>query len=102
MHIGREDLDEAVATRIVEPAQAAALWRFLEERHPGRARFTGLNVTYYLGSLVVIAAMGWLMTLGFQRLGPWAVCLQAIDARLQSLVPEWLSELLPRARLGAA
>ena len=27
---------------------------------------------------------------------------QAIDARLQSLVPEWLGELLPRARLGAA
>ena len=27
---------------------------------------------------------------------------QAIDARIQSLVPEWLTELLPRARLGAA
>ena len=27
---------------------------------------------------------------------------QSIDARLQSLVPEWLRELLPRARLGAA
>ena len=58
MHIDREDLDEAAARRIVDPAQAAALWRFLEERHPGRARFTGLNVAYYLGSLVVIAAMG--------------------------------------------
>ena len=78
MHIDREDLDEAAARRIVDPAQAAALWRFLEERHPGRARFTGLNVAYYLGSLVVIAAMGWLMTLGFQRLGPWAVCLIAV------------------------
>src|SRR5438477_3426042 len=78
MHIEREDLDEAGARRIVDPAQAAALWRFLEERHPGRARFTGLNVAYYLGSLVVIAAVGWLMTLGFQRLGPWAVCLIAV------------------------
>jgi hypothetical protein len=78
MHIDREDLDEAAARRIVDPAQAAALWRFLEERHPGRARFTGLNVAYYLGSLVVIAAMGWLMTLGFQRMGPWAVCLIAV------------------------
>jgi len=35
-------------------------------------------VAYYLGSLVVIAAMGWLMTLGFQRMGPWAVCLTAV------------------------
>src|SRR2546426_4402763 len=75
MHIDREDLDEAAARRIVDPAQAAALWRFLEERHPGRARFTGFNVAYYPGSLGGISALGWLMTLGFPRMGPWAVCL---------------------------
>lgn len=78
MDVQRADLEEAVAARILDAPQASALWRFLGERHPARARFTGLNVAYYFGALVVIAAMGWLMTLGFQRMGPWAVCLIAV------------------------
>jgi hypothetical protein len=73
MQLERADLDEAVSRQILAPEQADALWRHLEERHPARARFTGLNVAYYLGALVVIAAMGWLMTLGFESFGPWAV-----------------------------
>src|SRR5881394_1118484 len=73
MQIERDDLDAAVKKQILAVEQAAALWRFLDERSPSRARFTGLNVAYYFGALVVIAAMGWLMTLGFQALGPWAV-----------------------------
>ena len=73
MDLQRVDLDEAVARQILDSSQASALWRFLGERHPGRARFTGLHVAYYFGALVVIAAMGWLLTLGFQRMGPWAV-----------------------------
>ena len=73
MQIEREDLDAAVRDQILAVDQAGALWKFLDERHPARARFTGLNVAYYFGALVVIAAMGWLMTLGFQSLGPWAV-----------------------------
>ena len=78
MQIERADLDEAAARQIVDAAQAAALWRFLGERHPARARFTGLNVAYYFGALVVIAAMGWLMTLGFEQLGPWSVFVIAV------------------------
>src|SRR6267154_469394 len=78
MQIQREDLDQAAARQIVDASQAAALWRFFGERHPARARFTGVNVSYFFGALVVIAAMGWLMTLGFEKLGPWAVCLIAV------------------------
>jgi len=74
MQIEREDLEAAVARQIIAVEQSAALWKHLEERHPAKARFTGLNVAYYFGALVVISAMGWLMTLGFQALGPWAVC----------------------------
>ena len=77
MQIQREDLDEAAARQIVDASQAAALWLFFGERHPARARFTGVNVSYFFGALVVIAAMGWLMTLGFEQMGPWAVCLIA-------------------------
>src|SRR5713226_3727210 len=73
MEIERTDLEEAAARQIISVDQAGALLKHLEERHPARARFTGLNVAYYFGALVVISAMGWLMTLGFQALGPWAV-----------------------------
>src|SRR4051794_25710100 len=73
MQIQRADLDEAAARQIIDSGEAAALWRFLGERDPVRARFNGLNVAYFFGALVVIGAMGWLMTLGFERLGPWAV-----------------------------
>src|SRR5438132_1762724 len=78
MQIEHEDLDAAVRKQILATGQAAALWKHLEEKHPTRARFTGLNVAYYFGALVVISAMGWLMTLGFQTLGPWAVFLIAV------------------------
>lgn len=94
MEISRADLDAAVARQIVSAEQAAALWKHLEAGKP--ARFTGLNVAYYFGALVVIAAMGWLMTLGFQALGPWAVFFIALlyafvfirfAARLQKDMP---------------
>jgi hypothetical protein len=86
MQIERSDLDEAVARRIISQEQSGALWQHLEERHPARARFTGLNVAYYFGALVVISAMGWLMTMGFQSLGPWAVCGIAVAYALVFLV----------------
>jgi hypothetical protein len=82
MEIERADLDEAATRQIISADQAGALWKHLEERHPARARFTGLNVAYYFGALVVISAMGWLMTLGFQALGPWAVFFIALSYAL--------------------
>ncbi len=78
MQIEREDLDAAAARQIISAEQAGALWTHLELLHPARARFTGLNVAYYFGALVVISAMGWLMTLGFQAMGPWAVFFIAV------------------------
>ncbi|HKC61310.1 MAG TPA: hypothetical protein VKB92_14580 [Myxococcales bacterium] len=81
MRIERADLDEAIAQQILTGPQAAALWRLLQSRQPLGAgvpapapeapqrRFTGLNVAYYFGALLVIAAMGWLMTLGWETFG---------------------------------
>ena len=78
MQIEREDLNQAVSRQIIAVEQAHALWKHFEERHPARARFNGLNVAYYFGALVVISGMGWLITLGFERLGPWAVFVIAL------------------------
>ena len=81
MRIERADIDEAVAQQILTGPQAVALWRLLQSRQAPAAavpvpapeapqrRFTGLNVAYYFGALLVIAAMGWLMTLGWESFG---------------------------------
>src|SRR6266446_4693261 len=80
MRIERADLDEAIGQQILTGPQAAALWRFLQARQPVGAaaagaspapqrRFNGLNVAYYFGALLVIGAMGWLMTLGWESFG---------------------------------
>ncbi len=86
MRIERADLDRAIAEQILTSPQAEALWRLLQSRQPVPAgvpahvpdapqrRFTGLNVAYYFGALLVIGAMGigamgWLMTLGWESFG---------------------------------
>jgi hypothetical protein len=78
MQIEQSDLTAAVAQKILGAEEASALWKFLDAQHPARARFTGLNVAYYFGALIVIGAMGWLMNLGFTALGPWAVFFIAV------------------------
>src|SRR5712671_4380229 len=89
MRIERADLDEAIAQQILSGPQAAALWRLLLSRQPVAApaaapapeaparRFTGLNVAYYFGALLVIGAMGWLMTLGWEKFGGKGIFLVA-------------------------
>src|SRR5712692_9803881 len=81
MRIERTDLDEAIAQQILTGPPGAALWRLLQSRQPvagavpapvpeaPQRRFTGLNVAYYFGALLVISAMGWLMTLGWEAFG---------------------------------
>jgi hypothetical protein len=82
MRIERSDLDEAIAQQILTAPQASALWRLLQGRQPAFVapapvvaseapprRFTGLNVAYYFGALLVVGAMGWLMTLGWEAFG---------------------------------
>src|SRR4051812_31123156 len=71
MQIEREDLDEAVRQHLVDPQQAEELWAFLDarERAPSNGRFNGINVAYYVGALIVIGAMGWLMNLGWESFG---------------------------------
>src|SRR6266852_571235 len=98
MEIERKDLDEAVAAGILSAAQAQALWAHLTPRSAPRARFTGLNVAYYFGALVVISAMGWLMTLGFQSLGPWAVGGIAVAYALAFLVAGNYRDFFPYIR----
>lgn len=72
MNMTRTDLDEAVAQQIVTREQADRLMAFFAAR-PQRGRFTGLNVAYYFGALIVIGGMGWLMNRGWEQFGGWGL-----------------------------
>jgi|SRR5215216_1121735 len=69
MKLSRRDLEWVVSEGVISRGQAEALWRALEGRDPERPRYDLPHVAYYFGALVVISAMGWFMTLGWERFG---------------------------------
>lgn len=69
MKVSRKDLDRAASRGIISGGQADELWRALEEEWSEEARFDLPHVAYYFGAIIVIAAMTWFMTLGFERFG---------------------------------
>jgi hypothetical protein len=69
MKVSRRDLEWAASEGVISGGQAEDLWRALEGRDSGRPRFDLPHVAYYFGALVVISAMGWFMTLGWERFG---------------------------------
>ncbi|MFQ5544020.1 MAG: DUF2157 domain-containing protein [Nitrospiria bacterium] len=69
MKITKEDFRWATSEGYLSTDQAETLWDALELRHPSGSRFNLANVVYYFGALVVISAMTWFMTLGWERFG---------------------------------
>ena len=77
MNISKEDLDWAASEKLISPEQAHLVWTRLEARRPDRSNFGVANVAYYLGALVVMSALGWFMTLGWQKFGGGGIFLIA-------------------------
>lgn len=69
MEISKEDLNRAASEGVISTDQVEALWRALESRRSVSPRFDLAHVAYYFGALIVISAMGWFMTLGWERFG---------------------------------
>jgi hypothetical protein len=73
MDLRRDDLDWAATEGLVTQDQAARLWTALQDRANARgsttAKFDGVHVAYYLGAMIVIGAMGFFMTLGWEAFG---------------------------------
>jgi len=67
--VSRKDFGWVVSEGVISEGQAGDLWRALERRNADRPRFDLPHVAYYLGALVVISAMTWFMTLGWERFG---------------------------------
>jgi hypothetical protein len=69
MRVSRKDIGWAVTEGVISEGQAEDLCRALERRNAGDPRFDLPHVAYYFGALVVISAMTWFMTLGWERFG---------------------------------
>jgi hypothetical protein len=69
MKISKDDLDWAASKGLISPEQAENLWKVFESRSATTSKFDLAHVAYYLGALIVISAMGWFMTLAWERFG---------------------------------
>lgn len=95
MELKRADLDSAASDGVLSPAQAAALWNFLERRRPERPSFRAAHILYYLGGLIAIGAMSLFMTLGWERFGGTGI---AVIATLYAIAALAAADHLLRAR----
>jgi hypothetical protein len=69
MRVSRKDFSWAVSEGVISEVQAEDLWHALERLDADRPRFDLPHVAYYLGALVVISAMTWFITRGWERFG---------------------------------
>ena len=69
MQISKEDLNWAADQGVISREQADRLWSVFSSRPRTGNVFDLAHVAYYFGALIVISAMGWFMTLGWERFG---------------------------------
>lgn len=67
------DLARAVEAGILQPGQDQALLGFLRQQPPSRGTFQLAHVAFYFGALLIMAAMGWLLTEAWMRIGDVAL-----------------------------
>jgi len=73
LNITWDDLQTAVAAQILTDVQADRLWEAFGEREASRPRFDAAHVAYYAGAVIVLAAMGWLLTENWDAMNGFAV-----------------------------
>ena len=72
-----KDLARAVQAGILQPGQDQALLAFLRQQPAQRGSFQLAHVAFYFGAMLIMAAMGWLLTEAWMRIGDWALLLIA-------------------------
>jgi hypothetical protein len=85
--IVEQDLERAVLKAGLSREQAQLIWQQLQNRSEVEGRFEPAHVGYYFGALLVIGAMGWFMTNGWDAFTGWQLS-QSRLAMLQCL-PWW-------------
>lgn len=74
-----QDLARAVAAGILQPGQDHVLLDFLKQQPQERASFQLAHVAYYFGALLIMGAMGWLLTEAWMSIGDSALLLVALS-----------------------
>lgn len=73
-----KDLAQAEHAGILQPGQAQALLSFLQQQPQSRGSFQLAHVAFYFGALLIMGAMGWLLTEAWMRVGDWALLMIAV------------------------
>lgn len=73
-----KDLAQAEHAGILQPGQAQALLSFLQQQPQSRGSFQLAHVAFYFGALLIMGAMGWLLTEAWMRVGDWALLVIAL------------------------
>ncbi|MFT0516538.1 DUF2157 domain-containing protein [Pseudomonas faucium] len=71
--IDAKDLARAVQAGILQPGQDQALLDFLRTQPAARGNFQLAHVAFYFGALLIMGAMGWLLTEAWMRIGDAAL-----------------------------
>lgn len=71
--IDAKDLARAVQAGILQPGQDQALLVFLRQQPAQRGSFQLAHVAFYFGAMLIMAAMGWLLTEAWMSIGDGAL-----------------------------
>lgn len=69
MKLTKDDLEWAASQGLISKDQIDPLWKALENRSPVRLKLDLSNTLYYFGALIVVSAMSFFMTLGWEMFG---------------------------------
>src|SRR5690606_17546730 len=78
LRITTQDLSRAVDSGVLQPGQDRALLDFLQTRTAQRPSFQLAHVVFYFGALLVMAALGWLITEAWMQVGDGALLALAL------------------------
>ncbi|MBD9655110.1 DUF2157 domain-containing protein [Pseudomonas sp. PDM12] len=73
LKIDNSDLQRAVQAGVLQPGQDQALLDFLRQTPSERPSFQLSHIAYYFGALLIMGAMGWLMTEAWMSIGDAAL-----------------------------
>lgn len=69
MKLSKSDLEWASSQGLISKEQIEPLWNALEQRPTDKAKLDLSGTLYYFGALIVISAMSFFMTLGWEMFG---------------------------------
>lgn len=78
LKLDAHDLARAVSAGVLNPGQDQALLAFLRQQPEQHASFQLAHVAYYFGAVLIMGAMGWLLTEAWMNVGDVALLLIAL------------------------